>query len=157
MPAAYRFLDRWVVPHEIDAVYDLVGDPLRYPEWWSDVFLSAEGDAGPPQPGNRTTVVARGFLPYRLTFALETTEAERPTRISSRLRGDFEGSGEWRLRTEGGSTICELDWRPVVNKAGVKQLTPLLRPLFRANHNWTMRRGQQHILERLGSSDGASL
>jgi hypothetical protein len=96
-------------------------------------------------------------LPYRLSFALETTEAERPTRIKSQLRGDFEGSGEWRLRTDGGNTVCELDWRPVVNKAGVKQLTPLLRPLFRANHNWTMRRGQQHILERLSSSDGASL
>jgi hypothetical protein len=157
VPAAYRFLDHWVVPYAIDAVYDVVGDPLRYPEWWSDVFLSAEGDAGPPQPGNRTTVVARGFLPYRLSFALETTEAERPTRIKSQLRGDFEGSGEWRLRTDGGNTVCELDWRPVVNKAGVKQLTPLLRPLFRANHNWTMRRGQQHILERLSSSDGASL
>ena len=154
MPAAYRFLDRWVVPYEIDAVYDLVGDPLRYPEWWSDVYLSAEGDAGPPQPGHRTTVVARGFLPYRLSFSLETTEADRPARISSQLRGDFEGTGEWRLHTEGGATICELDWRPIVNKTGVRQLTPLLRPLFRANHNWTMQRGQQRILERLGSPAG---
>jgi hypothetical protein len=28
-----------------------------------------------------------------------------------------------------------------VNKAGVRQLTPVLRPLFRSNHAWTMRRG----------------
>ena len=46
-------------------------------------------------------------------------------------------------------THCELDWRPVVAKPFVRQLTPVLRPLFRANHNWTMRRGQQRILERL--------
>ncbi|HXY84322.1 MAG TPA: SRPBCC family protein [Gaiellaceae bacterium] len=152
MPAAYRFLDQWVVPHDIEAVFDLVGDPLAYPEWWHDVFLEASGDAGPPKVGNRVSVVARGFLPYRLRFALATTAVDRPTRLASRLEGDFEGTGEWRLHSEGASTICELDWRPLVNKAGVKQLTPVLRPLFRANHNWTMRRGQQRILERLGGS-----
>ena len=70
-------------------------------------------------------------------------------RIHSRLVGDFEGSGEWCLREEEGATVCELDWRPIVNKAAVRRLTPVLRPLFRANHNWTMKRGQQHILERL--------
>lgn len=149
MPAAYRFLDRWIVPYELESVFDVVGDPLAYPEWWTSVFLSAEGDAGPPRAGNRTTVVARGFLPYRLRFTLETTEVERPSRVSSKLVGDFEGTGEWRLRKEGTGTICELDWRPVVNKAGVKQLTPLLRPLFRANHDWTMRQGQRLVLGRL--------
>jgi uncharacterized protein YndB with AHSA1/START domain len=153
MAAAYRFLDHWVVPHPVERVFDVVGDPLAYPEWWVDVFLAADGDAGPPAPGNRTTVLARGFLPYRLRFTLETTEVDRPTRIRSRLVGDFEGSGEWRLHVDGANTICELDWRPIVNKAGVKQLTPILRPLFRANHNWTMRRGQERILERLAATD----
>ena len=42
-----------------------------------------------------------------------------------------------------------LDWRPIVQKAGVKHLTPILRPLFRSNHNWTMRRGERHIAEYL--------
>jgi hypothetical protein len=149
VPAAYQFLDRWIVPYGIDAVFDVVGDPLTYPEWWTTVFLAADGDAGPPAVGNRTTVVARGFLPYRLRFTLETTAVERPSRISSRLVGDFEGTGEWCLRPEGTGTICELDWRPIVNKAGVRQLTPLLRPLFQANHNWTMQQGQRLVLDRL--------
>ena len=95
------------------------------------------------------SVVARGFLPYKLRFTLETTEVEEPTRIRSALHGDFEGSGEWRLREENGATIAELDHRPIVNKAFVKQLTPVLRPLFRANHNWTMKRGQERILTYL--------
>jgi uncharacterized protein YndB with AHSA1/START domain len=149
MTAEYRFLDRWVVPHAIERVFDAVGEPLAYPEWWSDVFVAATGDGGPPEPGNRTSVVARGFLPYRLRFTLECLEVERPARILSRLSGDFEGTGEWRLRREDDMTLAELDWRPVVTKPGVRQLTPVLRPLFRANHNWTMQRGQQRILERL--------
>src|SRR6185437_11344576 len=60
MPAAYRFLDRWVVPFPVERVYAAVGEPLAYPRWWSDVFLSAEGDPGPPAPGNSVAVVARG-------------------------------------------------------------------------------------------------
>jgi len=149
VPAAYRFLDRWVVPYPIDAVYDAVGEPARYPEWWNDVFLAAEGDTGPPEPGKRISVLARGFLPYRIRFTMECVEAERPTRIRSVLTGDFDGSGEWRLHEDGEVTHCELDWRPTVNKPFVRELTPVLRPLFRANHAWTMRRGQKRILERL--------
>jgi len=149
MAAAYQFLDQWVVPFPIERVYAAVGEPLAYPRWWGDVFVAATGDSGPPAAGNKVAVVARGFLPYKLRFTLETTEVEAPTRIKSVLRGDFEGSGEWRLREEGGNTIAELDWRPIVNKAFVKQLTPVLRPVFRSNHNWTMKRGQQHILTYL--------
>jgi hypothetical protein len=149
MPAEYRFLDHWVVPFPIERVYAAVGEPLNYPLWWSDVFVDATGDSGPPAAGNKVTVVARGFLPYKLRFTLETTEVEEPTRIKSVLRGDFQGSGEWNLREEDGATIAELDWRPVVNKPIVKTLTPVLRPVFRSNHNWTMKRGQAHILTYL--------
>ena len=152
MPAAYRFLDHWVVPYPIERVYAAVGEPLAYPSWWGDVFVSATGDSGPPAPGNKVAVVARGFLPYKLRFSLETTEVEEPTRIKSVLHGDFEGSGEWNLREEGGATIAELDWRPVVNKPLIKTLTPVLRPLFRSNHNWTMKRGQERILTYLSRS-----
>jgi uncharacterized protein YndB with AHSA1/START domain len=149
MAAAYEFLDHWVVPYPIEAVFGAVGDPLDYPRWWADVFVDATGDAGPAAVGNKVSVVARGFLPYKLRFSLQTIEVEAPTRIKSVLRGDFEGSGEWRLREEDGNTIAELDWRPVVNKPFVKTLTPVLRPLFRSNHNWTMKRGQERILTYL--------
>jgi uncharacterized protein YndB with AHSA1/START domain len=149
MAAAYEFLDRWVVPQPIEAVYAAVGDPLDYPLWWSDVFVEANGDSGPPAIGNKVSVVARGFLPYKLRFTLQTIEVEEPTRLKSVLRGDFEGTGEWRLHEEDGNTISELDWRPIVNKSFVKSLTPVLRPLFRSNHNWTMKRGQERILTYL--------
>ena len=149
MAAAYHFLDQWVVPCPIERVYAAVGEPVAYPRWWPDAFVEATGDSGPPAVGNKVAVVSRGFLPYKLRFTLETIEVDPPTRIKTVLRGDFEGSGEWHLREENGNTIAELDWRPIVNKAGVKQLTPVLRPLFRANHNWAMKRGQERILKYL--------
>jgi len=150
--AEYRFLDRWQVPYPVERVFDTVGEPRAYPEWWADVFLAADGDGGPPEPGKRISVLARGYLPYRLRFTMECVEVERATRIRSVLTGDFEGTGEWRLREDGGVTLCELDWRPVVAKPLVRRLTPVLRPLFRSNHAWTMRRGQLRILERLATT-----
>jgi hypothetical protein len=97
----------------------------------------------------KVSVERRGFLPYRLHFSLTTLEVERPHRIHSRLDGDFEGTGTWLLQREGDGTRAQLDRRPSVNKAGVKQLSPVLPPLFRANHNWTMRRGRERELRRL--------
>jgi uncharacterized protein YndB with AHSA1/START domain len=146
MPAEYQFVDRWFVPAPVEEVYDLIGDQLSYPSWWGEVFLSVTGDGGPPRPGRRASVVAKGFLPYKLHFDAETTEAERPRKITMRLSGDFQGGGFWTFTEQGDGTEAVLDWRPIVEKPFVKHLTPVLRPLFRANHNWTMRRGQEAAL-----------
>ena len=62
-------------------------------------------------------------------------EAERPRRILSRLSKDFDGSGEWTLEETDGLTTATLDWRPSVNHALIRRLTPVLRPLFRSSHN----------------------
>ena len=63
------------------------------------------------------------------------------------LSGDFAGGGAWTFAEEDGGTRAQLDWWPIVERPLVKYLTPVLRPLFRANHYWTMVRGQQHIVE----------
>jgi len=151
VPAAYLFVDRWFVPAQVEDVYDAIGAPLDYPNWWGDVFPEVGGDDGPPRPGRRNAFTARGFLPYKLHFVGEVTEAERPRTIVMRLEGDFEGGGAWTFEEVEGGTSAVLDWRPIVQKAGVKHLTPVLRPLFRANHNWTMRRGERHIADYLAS------
>jgi uncharacterized protein YndB with AHSA1/START domain len=146
----YRFLDRWLVPHSIDRVYELMADVYGYPTWWGDVWDSTSGHSGQPSPGTRTQVVAHGYLPYRLRYEFECVGVDRPHRIDSILHGDFEGSASLVFEDGPGGTSVILDFRPRVNKRGVRQLTPLLRPLFRSNHAWAMRRGQRRILERLG-------
>jgi hypothetical protein len=67
------------------------------------------------------------------------------------LHGDFEGTATLLFEAVEGGTNVVLDFRPLVNKRGVRQLTPLLRPLFRTNHAWAMRHGRERILERLGN------
>ena len=94
-------------------------------------------------------VVAHGYLPYRLRYEFECVAVDPPRRVDSILHGDFEGSASLAFETADGGTRVVLDFRPRVNKAGVRQLTPLLRPIFRSNHAWAMRRGEQRIAERL--------
>jgi hypothetical protein len=147
MSAEYRFVDEWFVPLPIDRAYEILGEPLQYPSWWPEAFPAAEGDAGPPEAGKQVSVLSRGFLPYGLRWTLTTTVAERPTRIEARMTGDFVGTSTWTLTEQEGGTRAVLDFRPSVAKPLVRYLTPLLRPLFRANHAWAMRRGQEAILE----------
>ena len=147
----YRFLDEWLVPHPIEAVYELMADVHGYPAWWGDVWVSTTGHAGPPSPGSRTQVVAHGYLPYRLRYEFECVAVDPPHRVDSVLHGDFEGSASLLFEATDGGTRVVLDFRPRVNKAGVRQLTPVLRPVFRSNHAWAMRRGQKRIAERLES------
>jgi hypothetical protein len=146
VPAAYHFVDHWFVPAPVEEVYDVIGEPLEYPRCWGDVFLEMGGDPGPPRPGRHTTI-----LPYRLRFESNVVAAERPRSIEMTLSGDFEGGGSWNFEAAEGGTRAVLNWRPVVNKPLVKNLTPVLRPLFRANHTWTMKRGERHIAEYLKS------
>jgi hypothetical protein len=52
-------------------------------------------------------------------------EVERPRRVLSRLSKDFDGSGEWTLEEAGSTTTSTLDWRPSVNHALIRYLTPV--------------------------------
>jgi hypothetical protein len=153
MPPEYRFLDRWAVPASIERVYEVIGDPLGYERWWTDFVIAVEGDGGEPRPGKRNRLLVKSFLPFKVRFGLEVLEAEPPTRILSKLSGDFDGTGEWRLSETAEGTDALLDWRPQVNKPLIRNMTPVLRPLFRANHNWAMRRGERQIQDLLRSQD----
>jgi hypothetical protein len=149
MPPAYRFVDRWAVGAPIESVYDTIGDVLGYDRWWTDFVIRSTGDEGPPAPGKRNELLVKAYLPYKVNFGLEVIEAERPLRILSRLSKDFDGSGEWTLTETADGTVATLDWRPSVNHALIRYLTPALRPLFRSNHNWAMRHGERQIREYL--------
>ena len=79
----------------------------------------------------------------------------RYTPIMARLEFFFDCSSPWtylafhRIEALAAETGAVLDWRPSVRKPLVRYLTPVLRPLFRSNHAWTMRRGLESALRVL--------
>jgi hypothetical protein len=150
----YRFVDRWFIRAPVGEAYDVVGDTLGYPRWWSDVFVSVEGDGGPPRPGRHVRIVSRGFLPYLLRWEAEVVEADAPRRFVFTMGGDFVGGGSWTFEPADGGTNAVFDFRPRVEKLGVKQLSPVLKPLFRWNHRWAMKRGERGVNALFGSGGG---
>ena len=143
------FVDEWHVPAPVEAVYELLSCPREYPAWWGEVFLRAEGDAGPAAPGKRARLETRGRLPYRLRWELVCVEAQAPSRLVSQIHGDVVGDGIWTLTPLDGGTLVILEWRVEVCKPLVRHLTPLLRPLFAWNHRWAMARGEERIVAAL--------
>ena len=56
------------------------------------------------------------------------------------MLGDLSGRGVWTLSERDGMTHVRFDWRVNADRPLLRVLTPLLRPLFRWNHNWAIAR-----------------
>lgn len=146
--ADYHFVDRWRVKATIEEVADIIGaSGTDLPRWWPSTYSNAiELDPGDDAGiGNIFTIRGRGWLPYSLRLRFTVLESNKPHGFVLAVAGDLEGTGEWTFVQDGEFADITFDWRVRVNKAGVRQLSPLLKPLFRSNHHWTMVQGERSL------------
>jgi len=143
----YQFVTRWQVVGTVDEVSEILEDPEDLPRWWPSVYLEAVTVAPPREDGlgHVVRLHTKGWLPYTLTWQLEVVESRRPHGFTIEATGDFVGRGVWTFVQEGAWVGILFDWRLRVEKMGVKQLSPLLKPIFAANHRWAMRRGEESL------------
>jgi hypothetical protein len=143
---AYQFVEHWTIPDFTPPeVYEVISDPRLLPQWWKGVYLVTEpldGQWASPRVGGRTRAVARGFLPYKLHFVLESTVLERGRVVEVRIQGDLDGTWRATLSVHGRGTRVDIEERVVANKPLIRVLSPLLKPLFAWNHFWTTPRGE---------------
>jgi hypothetical protein len=59
--------------------------------------------------------------------------------------GDLAGRGIWIFEQDGPFVNVTYDWTIRANKPIVEKLSFLLKPIFRSNHNWTMRKGEESL------------
>jgi uncharacterized protein YndB with AHSA1/START domain len=137
--AGYVFVDEWDVDAPIEAVFDAIADARTYPAWWRPVYLDVEAD-GPPVVGAVTRQHFKGRLPYHLRTTSTVVSMQRPTSIEGTVQGDLSGHGLWTLSERDGATHVRFDWRVNADRPLLRVLTPLLRPLFRWNHDWAIAR-----------------
>lgn len=151
----YHIVTTWRVPGTVEEVAAVLGDVEALPLWWPSVYLEArEREPGDDQGvGKVVALRTKGWLPYTLAWEFRVTEVDPGTGSGGRVvlepRGDFTGRGEWALRQEGTAeapvTVACYDWDVVARKPLLRALTPLLRPLLAANHDWAMRRGEESL------------
>jgi uncharacterized protein YndB with AHSA1/START domain len=139
MAAPYLFVDQWDVEAPREAVFDALADGSTYPTWWRPVYLSVESE-GPVEVGQVSRQHFKGRLPYTLKTTSKLTALDRPNRLEVDVVGDLTGHGVWTLTERGECTHVRFDWEVIADRPLLRYLTPVLRPLFRWNHNWAIAR-----------------
>ena len=141
----YDFLDEWDVRAPMQPVFDAIADGRTYPEWWKPVYIAVEAD-GPPKVGAVSRQEFKGKLPYHLKTTSTIAEYEPPHRVVADVEGDLRGRGIWTLTDKGdGVTHVRFDWQVFADRKLLRTLSPLLRPAFRANHNWAIARAMEGL------------
>lgn len=147
----YHFITRWRVKGTCGEVADILRDPLALPQWWPAVYLEVRElePAGPGGTGRRVSLLTKGWLPYTLRWESTVTQSRYPHGFTVEARGDFLGRGQWTFTQAGEYVDVDYDWRVLAEKPMLRRLTPLLRPLFSANHRWAMAQGEQSLVLEL--------
>jgi quercetin dioxygenase-like cupin family protein/uncharacterized protein YndB with AHSA1/START domain len=135
----YLFVDEWDVAAPPGAVFDALADARTYPRWWTPVYIDVDAE-GPPALGKVSSQHFKGRLPYHLHTRSTITRLEPPFVVEGDVEGDLRGRGLWTLSEIPGGTHVRFDWRVFADRTLLRTLTPVLRPLFRWNHNWAIAR-----------------
>ena len=154
MASEYLFIDEWDVAAPQEAVFEALADASTYPQWWKPVYIEVDVD-GPPEVGRTSRQRFKGRLPYTLKTTSEIVRYEPPSEFEVSVVGDLTGRGVWKLTPGDGSVHIHFDWRVIADRPLLRYLTPVLRPVFRWNHNWSIaraREGLEPYAKRSGNS-----
>jgi len=140
----YVFVDEWDVAAPPEAVFSALADARTYPVWWRPVYIDVESD-GPAELGKESRQHFKGRLPYHLNTRSVITELDPPRTITAEVDGDLRGTGTWTLTPTATGTHVRFDWQVHADRRLLRALTPLLRPVFRWNHNWAIARAMEGL------------
>jgi len=143
----YHFIDKWRVAGDVKEVADIIDDAQSLPRWWPSVYFEVNEieSGGPGGVGKLISLRAAGWLPYTLRINFRTVESRYPNGFSMEASGDLEGTGIWTFEQDGPYVRIRYDWTIRANKPIIRRLSFLLKPIFRSNHNWTMKRGEESL------------
>jgi hypothetical protein len=68
-----------------------------------------------------------------------------PHTVIADVDGDLRGRGVWILTPTESGTHVRFDWQVYADRTLLRVLTPVLRPLFRWNHNWAIARAMEGL------------
>ena len=143
----YHFVTHWRVAGTAQEVSEVLSAPLDLVRWWPAVYLAVEqraaGDAD--GIGAEFALLTKGWLPYHLRWSFRVTESQAPQGFALEATGDFAGRGVWTFRQEAGQVAIRYDWTIRADKRLLRWLSPLLRPVFAANHRWAMRTCEESL------------
>lgn len=141
----YQFLTVWRIPGKVEEVAQILtdGDLTR---WWPSVYL----DVRELEPGDQSglgkviDLYTKGWLPYTLRWRFRVSDIRRDG-FTLEASGDFVGRGIWTFAQDGPDAVIRYDWQIRADKPLLRYLSPLLKPIFAANHHWAMAQGERSL------------
>jgi hypothetical protein len=143
----YHFITHWRVAAKIEEVAGVLSDAAALARWWPSVYLDVRvlkpGDER--HIGEEVGLYTKGWLPYTLRWRLRIVDSRYPHGFTLDAHGDFRGRGVWTLAQDGPWVDVTYNWKVRAEKPLLRALSPLLKPLFAANHRWAMDRGEESL------------
>jgi hypothetical protein len=143
----YHFVTHWRVKSTLPELSDILGNAPDLVRWWPSVYLDVqELEPGDDHGvGQVVSLYTKGWLPYTLRWKFRVTENRYPYGFTLRAWGDFNGRGIWTFKQAGEWVKVTYDWKISADKPVLRLLSPVLKPLFSANHRWAMAKGAESL------------
>ncbi len=127
-------------------VWQALREAEQWPRWWPYVLGVDEQIVGDAQGvGAINRFLWKGRVPYRFHLTLRVTEVVEARLLRAVATGDLHGEGCWTLDDDGAGTRATYVWRVRLERAWMRRLATLLRPLFTWNHNAVMAAGERGL------------
>lgn len=143
----YHFITHWRVKSTLEEISQIIGNAPDLVRWWPSVYLEVqELEAGDEQGiGKVVNLYTKGWLPYTLRWQFRVTESRYPHGFTLQAWGDFDGRGIWTFEQDGEWVNVTYDWKIRADKPLLRILSPVLKPVFSANHHWAMTKGEESL------------
>ncbi|XZF16010.1 SRPBCC family protein [Chitinophagaceae bacterium MMS25-I14] len=146
----YSFITKWQIKAPIAKVWDALYHSEEWPEWWKGCIQAERiADGNSYAIGSVWRYTWKGFLPYKLSFDICVTDRQEHKMLRGTASGNLTGTGTWLLEENGAVTDVVCYWNVRTSKVWMNYLSFLLRPVFKLNHNYVMRKGEEGLLKRL--------
>lgn len=151
--ADYHFITTWEFEAEPARVWDHVGDPGRWTDFWPGLEeVRLLGGPGDGEVGSTYEFVFKSFLPYTVSLEGRVVEVVARERMVIETEGELEGTGTFTMEEPStGVTRTSLAWDTATTVAWMNATAPVLRGLFEWNHDFLMRKAGNGLADLLGA------
>jgi hypothetical protein len=153
----YHFITHWRVESTIAEIFEILQDGPALVRWWPSVYL----DVKVLEPGDEVGIgkvvglYTKGWLPYTLRWRFRVTEV-RKDGFTLVAEGDFDGRGIWTFEQDGPWVNITYDWKIKAEKPLLRYFSFIMKPIFSANHQWAMAKGEESLKLELARRHAAN-
>jgi len=146
----YNFTTQWYFKHPVERVWEEIRLMDHWPEWWKYVRNVEKIKNGrQDEIGSVRRIQWSTALPYKITFDSELVVMDYPKRMEGKAFGDLTGTGIWTFEQNGSGTYVRYNWKVSITKKWMNIFEPILKPIYKWNHDKVMQAGYEGLEKRL--------